>query len=74
MLVHGHEQEHLVNDLCTKIIQITPSEGFKPLGIFFRKGISSHIITKTALASTHHTGHLSEHPPNELTLWSFFPS
>ena len=33
-LVHGYGEAQLINDLDTQIIQIAPSEGFKPLGIF----------------------------------------
>ena len=33
-LVHGYSEAHLIHDLDTIIIQITPSEGFHPLGIF----------------------------------------
>lgn len=30
-LVHGCEQAHLIHDLCSRIIQLAPCEGFKPL-------------------------------------------
>ena len=36
-IVHGFGQSHLIDDLDTSIIQIAPSEGFHPLGIFHDK-------------------------------------
>jgi len=33
-LVDGYSEAHLIHDHDTRIIQISPSEGFRPLGIF----------------------------------------
>lgn len=33
-LVHGYSESCLINDLQTKLLQITPSKGFHLLGIF----------------------------------------